>query len=291
MDLKTLLVPLTGAPSDNALLESAFGLAHPMGAYVSGVFTRPDPKEVLVYTGMPPSVHSGELEVELSKKIEATGKADAARSRRLFNKAMKLMGVAKGSDGNTPNETAGAWEQIVGDPADVIPSLARFSDVTVFSRNSKEYRFSQSGLLVETLMSSGRPVLYFPESIGVQKLKNVLIAWNGRAAATRAIAASLPIMALAKTITIVTIGPDEDLDTKVDRQENYLNHHGIPATGELLPSLGISTGKRLLEHAHKKGANLIVMGGFGHGRYREAILGGTSRHMLNHSDIPLFLMA
>ena len=291
MDLKTLLVPLTGAPSDSALLETAFGLAHPMGAHVCSVFTRPDPEEVFVYTGMPPSVYSGELEVELSKKIEATGKADAARSRRLFNKTMKSKRVAKGADGHASKKVAGAWEQIVGDPADVIPSLARFSDVTVFSRDSKEYRFSRSGLLVETLMHSGRPALYFPELTGVQKSKDVLIAWNGSAAATRAIAASLPIMALAETITIVTIGPDKDLDAKIDRQTSYLNHYGIPATSEVLPSLGISTGKRLLEHAHKQGADLIVMGGFGHCRYREAMLGGTSRHMLNHSDIPLFIMA
>ena len=265
--MRALFVPLTGAPTDGAHLETALGVAQVLNAHVSAVFIRPDPQEVFVYTGMMPSVYSGDLEAELSKKIESAGKADAERSRRAFCKALESKGFNKGTPRNAPKRATGSWEQFLGDPAEIVPPLARFSDLVIFSRESKEYKLFRNGLLIETLMHSGRPVLCFPAPTEFRKPKSALIAWNGSSVVTRAIAAALPLIALAETISIAVVGQDVSSEAETGRLESYL------------------------EHAHERKSDLIVMGGFGHGRFRETVVGGTSRYLLNHADLPLFLMA
>jgi len=289
--MRTLLVPLCGAPTDSVLLETALGLARVLKAHAHAVFTRPDPEGVFLYKGMLPVAHAEDWEAELSKKIEATGKADAARSRRTFNRVLKSEGIGKGSPDVSRKEATGGWEQLVGDPWDIIPSFARFFDLTVFSRESKEHKLARNGLLVETLMHSGQPVLYYPELSHFKIPNHVLVAWSGSNAATRAIVAAIPILGLADCVTIAVVGDEISSEAEVGRLKDYLSAHSIEATSEFLPSLGKSTGKRLLEYAHERECDHIVLGGFGHGRYREAIIGGTSRYLLNHADVPLFLMA
>ncbi|MEO1138960.1 MAG: universal stress protein [Pseudomonadota bacterium] len=291
MSLRTLLVPLCGAPTDSALLETAFGLARMSKAHAHAVFTRPDPQEVFVYKGTLPGAHAEEWETEVSKKIEATGKADAARSRRTFNKVLKSEGIDKEAPDVSRQEATGGWEQLVGDPWDIVPSFARFFDLTVFSRESKEHKLARNGLLVETLMHSGQPVLYYPELSHFKFPSHVLVAWNGSNAATRAIVAAIPILGLVDLVTIAVVGDEISSETEVSRLTDYLSAHSIEATSEFLPSLGKTTGKRILEFAHERECDLIVLGGFGHGRYREAIIGGTSRYLLNHADVPLLAMA
>lgn len=144
------------------------------------------------------------------------------------------------------------------------------------------------------LFDAGRPVLVSPNGASFQsKPRRIVIAWNGRREAARAAASALPFLKQVGDATLLLVDPEDEPDGR----------GGTPGAGiaQLLARHGVKVGVRsvsgddrplartLLENAHALGADLVVMGAYGHSRLRETILGGTTHQMLEESDISLFL--
>ena len=146
--------------------------------------------------------------------------------------------------------------------------------------------------LAETIIfESGRPTLVLPETPRVKpfELKTVMVAWDFSRAAARAVADAIPILEKARGIRIVTVVNEKSFDSKHSAEElaKNLSRHGIDVVLEKVDAAGRSIGKALQMQAASCAADLLVMGAFGHSRFRQFVLGGATKSLLSNPPIPV----
>ncbi len=147
--------------------------------------------------------------------------------------------------------------------------------------------------LLTALFHSGRPVISIPRMAGRALAKgapaSIAIAWDGGLSASRAVREALPLLRQAKQVRVITVRSRGD-DTGDQQILAYLRLHGVTAELDLLKPDGHSVGAALLEQTSAFGADLLVMGAYGHGHLAEMVLGGVTNHIVKHSQVPLFLV-
>jgi nucleotide-binding universal stress UspA family protein len=120
----------------------------------------------------------------------------------------------------------------------------------------------------------------------------MLIAWNESAEAMRAIRAALPLLKKAGTVHIGIVDPSETGPERSDpggALAVYLSRHGIKSDIQVMTRQGLTISERLAHHVTETGSDMLVMGGYGHSRFREAVLGGATRDMLENSKVPVLM--
>jgi len=116
----------------------------------------------------------------------------------------------------------------------------------------------------------------------------IAFAWDGSPAAVRALTQALPLMTAARSVRIVTIGTVEDAE--IASLSDHLAWHGVQAGHRHVAAVaGVKTGQQLVDEAASLGADLLVMGGYGHALWRELLLGGTTREVTKACLIPVLL--
>lgn len=149
------------------------------------------------------------------------------------------------------------------------------------------------GALIEPLIfESGRPVIVVPNGFSADiSLDHILVAWDGSACAARAVWDSLPLLRLAKTIEIVTVTGEKELNEvpAANALAGMLTYLGKKVNVNVLAFDGGTAGSLVKQHAAKSGAGLIVQGAYGRSRWSELILGGVTREMLRECTIPLLM--
>ena len=169
--------------------------------------------------------------------------------------------------------------------------LARHFDVTVVGQDDLGGAGDEAGLIVAVLLGSGRPVFVIPYiQKGPAKLDHAIVAWDGGLVAARALANALPLLTRAKRVEVVTMG-DKDTPSEELPGFNITRHlarHGVRAElRQIAPSDDV--GAALLSHAADVGADYLVMGGYGHSRLRQFMLGGATRSVLQAMTIPVLM--
>jgi nucleotide-binding universal stress UspA family protein len=188
----------------------------------------------------------------------------------------------------------GEWRVDTGDILFAVKLHARYADLTVVGQGldlggaPRDLAY----LPEELALGVGRPVLIVPrygtfETVG----ERVLIAWNGSREATRAVHDAMPLLRLAGKVTVLSIDPEPGPEPRVPGADiaRHLARHGIAAEVDFVPGLDIEVGDVLLSRAADLGIDLIVMGAYGHSRLREMVLGGATRHMLQHMTAPVLM--
>jgi nucleotide-binding universal stress UspA family protein len=171
----------------------------------------------------------------------------------------------------------------------------RYSDLIVVGQynDAKPYE-SAPGVPDDVIITVGRPVLVVPY-IGASATlgDNVLVAWNASREAARAVNDALPLIEDAHAVSAVvfdTATSDvEHADLPGADMSLHLARHGIDAQAQHIRAEGIDVGNMLLSRAADCGADLIVMGAYGHSRMREWMLGGVIRDLLRHMTVPVLL--
>jgi nucleotide-binding universal stress UspA family protein len=115
-----------------------------------------------------------------------------------------------------------------------------------------------------------------------------LLAWNGSHEAANALRASVPLLAHAESVHLVTVG-DQPESHSASQAVRYLARHGIAVQTHERPHRDRSIAQTLFDTARELEAGCLVLGAYGHSRFRERLIGGVTRWMLDHSTIPLFL--
>jgi nucleotide-binding universal stress UspA family protein len=138
------------------------------------------------------------------------------------------------------------------------------------------------------LVQSGRPALVLPHAVNVAPLGGqVLVAWKETREAARAVSAALPWLQRARQVHVLSYG--EEADASLRSIERYLKAHGVAATcHDGGPELG-DAGNQVLSRAADLGADLLVMGCYGHSRAREWVLGGVTRTLLQSMTLPVLM--
>jgi nucleotide-binding universal stress UspA family protein len=121
--------------------------------------------------------------------------------------------------------------------------------------------------------------------------RRVLVAWNASREAARALGDALPLLVDAQAVTVLSIGSTATIDNEHRGADvtRRLARHGITATAAASIAKDADVGDVLLSRAADHGADLIVMGAYGHSRTREWLLGGAARHLLRHMTVPVLM--
>ncbi len=193
-----------------------------------------------------------------------------------------------------PHSIAGDWFQFgSGDSAELIALLTAV-DLAVVGQTSDEYRLPAGLRPEDVIVGSGRPVLVVPyagEFVAIGR--RVLVAWDGSREAARALHDALPLIAKAEAAMVVGVSAREAQAERahpsLDRVVRHLVQHGIPARLEEMVGSDVPVADLLLSRAADFDADLIVAGAYHHSQFREALIGGASRGLLDHATVPMLM--
>ena len=278
MSYKNILVHIDDVGANGAHIETALKLAEQHGAHLTGIhaITQPD---IPAYVQAQISVDVIDLQVRQAQE-------NAKEAMAEFEKQAASEGISTES------------VIVEGLPEEVLTAHARCADLLVIGQNDPDKeQFNGDGNLPDRLiLAIGRPVLVVPyagkyPSVG----KNVYVAWDGSRQSTRALNDALPILQKADKVTVLSINPknkglaSETGDVPGAAICLHLARHGVNAVADHVVSGEISGADTLLSLAADSGADLIVMGAYGHARWREVVLGGFTHHMLAHMTMPVLM--
>ncbi len=171
---------------------------------------------------------------------------------------------------------------------------ARFCDLTVLPKPYGESHGAELEPVIEGALFEGNcPVLVVPDDVEPKADPGrVLIAWNEGDEALRAVKAALPVLKTAQSVHVVVIDPPQHGPNRSDPGgllSQFLARHGVKTEIDVLSKTLPRVSDVMLRHAADMQADLIVMGAYGHSRFREAILGGATRNILEQAEIPVFM--
>ncbi|MCC5979124.1 MAG: universal stress protein [Salinarimonas sp.] len=169
--------------------------------------------------------------------------------------------------------------------------LARYYDLTVIEQPGSNRERGGPIFVEAILFGSGRPLLMVPYiQRAPMKLDRVIVAWDESATAAKAVSAAMPLLMRAANVEVVGVSTGAEGEReRGERLAKVLAGHGIKTTSRLLTDVG-SVSDSILSHAADNNADLIVMGGYGHSRMRELILGGATRGILESMTVPVLMM-
>lgn len=168
---------------------------------------------------------------------------------------------------------------------------ARYADLVVLEQPQPDAHEGEAALVEALLFGSGRPLLIAPYvHKGGPGRDHALVAWDESAGAARALAAAMPLLHRMRAVDVVAVeDPRRPRGVDVEALAKHLEAHSIRAGARRLADVG-DVADTLLSHAADVGADLCVMGGYGHSRLREVVLGGATRGMLRAMTLPVLMM-
>jgi nucleotide-binding universal stress UspA family protein len=273
--IKDLMVNLTVGTDRDPAAQFAISIAAEFEAHIAGIAFAYDP----VIT---PAVMDG-LSATWVDAQRAENRAAAGEAADRFEAAAKREGLSAEHR---------IIEANLGRAATLFGRMARCFDLTVVGQTDPERALPDDLLIEAALFESGSPVVVVPyiQREGL-KLNHVLVCWDGSHNAARAIADSLPFLVRGKKAEIVMVaGGDQKTDELpgADLGE-HLARHGLNVVVKRLLAAGVDVSNVILSYAADCGADFIVMGGYGHSRLREFVLGGATRGMLQSMTVPVLM--
>jgi nucleotide-binding universal stress UspA family protein len=277
MSFKSIVVHLDTGSRAQVRLQLAIELASRFGAFLRGVYC--------VFTPDPRSFHVMAGTAEYYDQHEKRRQQERGALERLFHGELARANVD------------GEWIVATGSADDELARYARRADLAVVGQDDPFDPESYVGehFPENVVMSAGRPVLLVPFSGSfVHVGRRIMIAWDGSREATRAVHDALPLLKLSELVTVVTINamdgevpgsrvPGSDLATLLAR-------HGVKITTLDIEGVkDVPIGDMLLARVEDTSADLVVMGGYGHTRWQELILGGATRTVLQSMTVPVLM--
>ena len=271
MTVKTILCHVEASERGKICLQTALELAGRYDAHLTGLSVK-SPFYIPSFAAaqVPPDIYAAMSE-EQDQRI--------AKAKSMFEEACRAHS----------RQDRCQWEEAEGDIAAAITEYGRFSDLIILGQEDED-KDSEAYQSVpdNVILASARPILVVPY-IGTAPAvgKSILVAWDGSKEAARAVYDARPVLASAEKVTILTANSKGSEDVPGADIARYLAEHDIQATVQKTVSDGVSIGDLLLNEISEGGYDLAVLGGYGHLRLREMILGGVTRHMLQHMTIPV----
>ena len=263
--MKSILLPVFGDSGLESRLQAALAISRQFGAHLSCYQTFPDAG--LAVAGF------GEAAVYYTKLVEEIEQTQRAQRAALDARLAK-------------EDVSWSWVQFGIDPAHALASLGRLSDLIVLS-DAAGASLPPGPEPADVVLRAPVPSLVVPQNAApLDPAAPVMIAWNGSAEVAAAVRGALPLLRGAP-VFLVEVG-DPDRDYPAAAAAAYLSRHDIHATVQGVEPKG-EIDESLLLTARELGAGLIVMGAYGHTRFREVMFGGATRDMLGRSPVPLLM--
>lgn len=178
--------------------------------------------------------------------------------------------------------------------ADIVSQRALYVDLVVVGEKTRAHSKLMSAIVDGAVFDAQRPLLLLPEGDKPAiKVKTVLLAWNSRTESGRAAREAMDLLTNAESVHVVLVDPDTSYHANGGEPgadvATFLARHGVSVTVDQLPSGGRPVEDVLKSHALEIGADLIVMGAYGHSRLRQRVFGGVTQSMLEGAPVPVFI--
>lgn len=271
MSIKSILVHVDNASRSKACLAAALSISDQYDCHVTGIANKvPSYMPAYAAAQVPPEVFTA-FDEEQDRML--------VKAREEFEEAMKGASWLDRS----------AWEVGENDLATTIADRARYHDLVILRQEAEDRDLGiYEGVPDEVILTAGRPVLVIPYiDPGNNFGKSILIGWSNTRESARAVQDAMPFLKRAEKVHIFSANPREEEEVPGAELARYLSEHGITAEVSRTISNDIDVGDMLLNDAAESGHDMIVMGGYGHRRIREMILGGVTRHILAHMTVPV----
>jgi nucleotide-binding universal stress UspA family protein len=272
--IKDIVVHLTGSEEDNVRLAFAEPIARSFDAHLTGLQVHSMP-EIIGYTDPSGSAFLQQLLEESHKRAdEVTAKLNKKLADVDFSRELRRLDVLPGRVGKE------------------LAAEARTADLFIGTRPYGDPT-GQVRVEEEVLLGSGRGCLFVPPDGKPPKTySTILVAWNDSRESARAVAEALPFLARARQVVVAIVeerGASEQQHIEAGADiGRYLSRHDVSA--EIRKIAGWDdTSDALLNEAKQIGADMLVMGGYGHSRFREWVLGGATRRALKEAAIPVLM--
>src|ERR1700681_4189608 len=273
--IKDIIVHLEHRIARDPARDFAVTVAETFDAHVAGVafaYTPDFPGYVMPET--PPDILAQMIAESEKAALAAIERFDAAARRSMISAEHRLL-------------------KALGAAPVVLSRLTRRFDLSVFMQ-SEPNGVDNDDMIETSLFQSGRPLIVVPhiQRDGL-KLDHLVCCWDGSSAAARAINDALPLLAKAATVDLlIVLNEKTNSNTNVIRGAEMAKHlarHDVKVQIETVPAADIDVTNAILSYVADNSATLIVMGGYGHAKLREVILGGVTRDMLKSMTVPVFM--
>lgn len=185
---------------------------------------------------------------------------------------------------NLETQSASAAPVFLGE---VAATRARYFDIVLLGWEAGN---PSSRACAEALVfGAARPVIILPELTTIGTIDHVAIAWDGSRVAARAVLDAMPLLERASKVSVLTVVDEKPLnqDNIAEREVAALRKRGLPAESYAIKAGDDPIGVSIQQHAIERGAKLLVMGGYGHSRVRDFVLGGATRNVLDDLRLPV----
>ena len=272
--IKDIVINLSGGRSQDFAVDYAVSVARAFQAQLAGI--------AFVFDAVIPDGVMGSIPIEMIEMQREDNSKAARMATERFAASAKAGGAAA---------EARIIEANLGGAAALFGAIARRFDLAVVGQARREGGASEQLMIEAALFESGRPVIMVPYiQKGGLKLDRVLACWDGSRTAARAIADAMPFLERAKAVELLMVGEERKQEEIAGANMiAHLARHGISARAERTARGDISIENVILSYAADSGADFMVMGGYGHSRLREFVLGGVTRGILGSMTLPVLM--
>ena len=276
MQVKTILFPIHMKQSENEIVE-ALNLCHKLDAHLSVLLFGQTPPVPLVSDAVVLSENWGVLtedaKINLGKRV----------------KQLEMLTVETGVSADVRGVLIN--DALMGD---AVAEQALYSDLVMITRSFLSGPEFAEKIAAAMLLTSGKPILVGEShQLPAINATKVIIAWDGEKPSSRSISEAIPILKNADEVEILLVDPiateQEDGEAPGLDLGTYLSRHGIKLTVNVVASGGKPIADVIKDRAQYMGAELIVMGGFGHSRFRQKLFGGTTTRMMTDCEFPMLM--
>ena len=273
--IKDLVVNLAVDGGKDSTRDYAISVAAAFGAHLTGVAFAYEPLA-------PGSIFDG-VSASIIDTQRAACRDAADEAAKSFDEAVRRAGIS-GDSAIVSASIEGCGE--------VFARIARHYDLATVGQPKPDNSWPDDMIAEATLFGAGHPILAVPYiQKGPFAVNRALLCWDGSRSAARAIADALPILARSKQVEIITIAAQDDKRPEIPGVDiaHHLARHSLKVELKRIVAPDTDVASTILSHAADSGADLIVMGGYGHSRFREFVLGGATRDIFSSMTVPVLM--
>jgi nucleotide-binding universal stress UspA family protein len=273
--VKDIIVNLSVTQEGSVVGKYAVSVAAALQAHLTGV--------AFIYDPVVPISGAGYIPAEVIETQREDNETAAEAAIKSFSTAADQAGISA-----EPLQTSAS----LAAAGDQFARMARRFDLAIVGQAQPEVSSMEQIIGETTLFESGRPMIMVPYIQRAPfKIDNVMICWDGSRTAARAVADAIPIIRKSGRVEIVIVASERGKQDEIEGADigQHLARHGLKVDVHRISGGNIDVGDALLSHAADSGADFMVMGGYGHSRLREFVLGGVTRSLFESMTVPVLI--
>jgi nucleotide-binding universal stress UspA family protein len=284
MTIKHLLVPLSSEVDTQSALASGFLVAQEFNAHLDARFFKfplGGPLAFETVGGLTGNIINERIDEQDDHALQARHDFDAERERRKIDYLDAPIPAAQPS---------ASWRESEATPFQGVVGCGGGYDLIVIGRSRHNPTRAPRDLIEAALFHTGRPVLVAPVEAPMSTGSVVLAAWNRSQQSARALSVAAPFFDLAQKVVVFSVTTGAKAGPSAADLAKHLDWHRIRNEVVEVPPDHRPVGEAILDEAAEQGADLIVMGVYSRSRLRELLLGGVTKHILEHATLPVLMM-